>query len=156
MHYSDVIMSVMAFHITGISIQCLLNLLFRRRSKKTSKFHVTGLCEGNPTVTGGFHSQTASNMENVSIWWRHHGQVITGTRISMITQFADVNNIEEHNSSNNRWTMAQKPSACTMWAPAITKTKSYDYILNILLSNKMEKKVFEDKGLLCTENIKKN
>ena len=26
----------------------------------------------NPPVTGGFASQSASNAENVSIWWRHH------------------------------------------------------------------------------------
>ena len=52
---------------------CLLNLLFRRGSKKTSKLRVTGLCEGNPPVTGGFPSQRASDTENVSIWWRHHG-----------------------------------------------------------------------------------
>ena len=32
---------------------CLLNCLFRRSSKKTSKFRVTGLCEGNPSVIGG-------------------------------------------------------------------------------------------------------
>ena len=50
----------------------LLNLLFRRRSKKTSKLRVTGLCEGNPPVTDGFPSQRTSNEENVSIWWRHH------------------------------------------------------------------------------------
>ena len=55
-------------------LDCLLNRLFRRRTKKTSKPRVTGLCEGNPpvTVTGGFPSQSASNAENVSIWWRHH------------------------------------------------------------------------------------
>ena len=35
---------------------CLLNRLFRRRSKKTSKLRVTGLCEGNPSVIGGFPS----------------------------------------------------------------------------------------------------
>ena len=40
---------------------CLLNRLFRRRSKKTPKLRVTGLC-----------AQMASNAENVSIWWRHH------------------------------------------------------------------------------------
>ena len=34
---------------------CLLNRLFRRRSKKTSKLCVTGLCEGNSPVTGEFH-----------------------------------------------------------------------------------------------------
>ena len=52
-------------------LHCLLNRLFRRRSKKTPKLRVTGLCEGNPPVTGGFPSQSASNAENVSIWWRH-------------------------------------------------------------------------------------
>ena len=53
--------------------RCLLNRLFRRRSKKTSKLRVTGLCAGNSPVTGEFPAQMASNAENVSIWWRHHG-----------------------------------------------------------------------------------
>ena len=35
---------------------------------------VTGLCEGNPLVTGGFPSQRASNAKNVPIWWRQHGK----------------------------------------------------------------------------------
>ena len=56
------------------------------RHKKTSKLRVTGLCEGNSSVTGEFPAQKASNaenisilrrrrrsnVENVSIWWRHH------------------------------------------------------------------------------------
>ena len=53
-------------------LDCVLNHLFRRRSKKTSKLWVNGLCEGNPPVTGGFPSQRATNMEKVSIWWHHH------------------------------------------------------------------------------------
>ena len=53
-------------------IDCVLNC---RRSKKPPKFRVTGLCEGNQPVTGGFPSQRANNAENVSIWWRHHGNV---------------------------------------------------------------------------------
>ena len=57
---------------------CLLNHLFRRRSKRTSKTRVTGLCVGNSPVTGEFPAQMASNMENVSIWWRHHGSPYTG------------------------------------------------------------------------------
>ena len=51
---------------------CLLNRLFRRRSKKTSKLRVTGLCAGNSPMTGEFPAQRASNAENVPIWWRHH------------------------------------------------------------------------------------
>ena len=58
MHYSDIIMSVMASQIT--------------RSKETSKLCVTGLCEGNSAMTGEFPAQRASNTEHVSIWWRHH------------------------------------------------------------------------------------
>ena len=68
-HYNDVIMSGVLNHQPH---DCLLNRLFRRRSKKTSKLHVTGLCAGNSPVTGEFPAQRASNAENVSIWWRHH------------------------------------------------------------------------------------
>ena len=35
-----------------LRLDCLLNRLFRRRSKKTSKLRVTGLCEGNPSAKG--------------------------------------------------------------------------------------------------------
>ena len=35
-------------------LDCLLSRLFSRRSKKISKLRVTGICEGNPPVTGGF------------------------------------------------------------------------------------------------------
>ena len=52
---------------------CLLNRLFRRKSKKTSKLRVTGLCAGNSPGTGEFPAQMASYAESVSIWWRHHG-----------------------------------------------------------------------------------
>ena len=50
----------------------LLNCLFRRISKETSKLRVTGLCERNSPVTAEFHAQKASNAENVFISWRHH------------------------------------------------------------------------------------
>ena len=52
---------------------CLLNRLFGHRSKKTSKLRVTALCAGNSPETGEFPAQIASNAENVSVWWRHHG-----------------------------------------------------------------------------------
>ena len=52
---------------------CLLNRLFRRRSKKTSKLRVTSLCAVNSPGTGEFPTQMTSYAENVSIWWRHHG-----------------------------------------------------------------------------------
>ena len=48
----------------------LLDLLFGRRSKKTSKIRVTAFCKGNSPVTGVW----TSNAENVSIWWLHHDQ----------------------------------------------------------------------------------
>ena len=54
---------------------CFLSHLFGRRSKKTSKLRVTGLCVGNSPGTGEFPAQMASNAENVSIWWCHHGRI---------------------------------------------------------------------------------
>ena len=43
-------------------LDCLLNRLFRGRSKKTSKLRVTGLCGGKPLVTDGFPSQRAMQL----------------------------------------------------------------------------------------------
>ena len=54
------------------SHHCLLNCLFRRRSKKTSKLRITGLCAVNSPGTGEFPAQMASYAENISIWWRYH------------------------------------------------------------------------------------
>ena len=51
-YYTDTTMSVLASHITGNSPICSTVFFFRRTSKKTSKFRDTGLCEGNPPVTG--------------------------------------------------------------------------------------------------------
>ena len=44
---------------------CLLSRLFGRRSRKTSKLLITGLCGGNSPGTGEFPAQLASNAENV-------------------------------------------------------------------------------------------
>ena len=71
-HYNNALMSAMASQITNLTI-VYLTVYSRRRSKKKSKLHVTGRCEGNSPVTGEFPAQRASNAENVSIWWRHHG-----------------------------------------------------------------------------------
>ena len=51
---------------------CLLNRLFRRRSKKTSTLRFTGLCVRNSLGTGEFPAQMASNAETVSMSWRHY------------------------------------------------------------------------------------
>ena len=48
-------------------LDCLPSRSFRRRSKKTSKLHVTGLCAANSPVIGEFPAQRASNAANVSI-----------------------------------------------------------------------------------------
>ena len=65
---------------------CLLNRLFRRRSKKTSKLRVTGFSAGNSPVTGEFPTQRASN-ENVSIWWRHHEYVAWQPLLGFLSWF---------------------------------------------------------------------
>ena len=63
-------------------INCLLSRLFRHRSKKTSKLRVTGLCEGNPPVTGGFPSQGAGNEENFPF-----DIVIMPNRVTVCSEF---------------------------------------------------------------------
>ena len=51
---------------------CLVNCLFRRRSKKISKLRATDLWAGNSPVIGQFPTLVASNTVNVFTWWRLH------------------------------------------------------------------------------------
>ena len=69
--YSDVMMSAMASQISGLSI-VYSTVCWSAGQREKSKPRVTGLCEGNTPVTGGFSSQRASNAKSASIWWRHH------------------------------------------------------------------------------------
>ena len=46
-------------------LDCLLSRFFRRRSKKTPRLPITGLCDENSLVTGEFPAQRASNAENI-------------------------------------------------------------------------------------------
>ena len=71
--YKGVIMSEIASQITSLTIG-YSTVYSRRRSKKTSRLRVTGLCAGNSPVTGEFPAQRASNVDNVSFWWRRHGK----------------------------------------------------------------------------------
>ena len=71
-YYNDFIMGKMASQITNLTI-AFSTIYPKRISKKISKLQVTGLCAGNSPVTGEFPSQRASNVENLSIQWCHHG-----------------------------------------------------------------------------------
>ena len=95
-HYSDVIMAMASNHWPH---GCLLNRLFRRRSKKTSKLRVTGLCVGNSPGTGEFPTQMASNAKNVSIWWRHHVYSIHEELLRTILTYF---------SGTHHWMLAQR------------------------------------------------
>ena len=64
-------MGAMGSQITSLTI-AYSAVYSKRRSKKTSKLRVTGLCEGNSPVTGEFPAQRASNAENAPIRWRRH------------------------------------------------------------------------------------
>ena len=80
-HNNDVIMTAMASQVTSLAI-VYSTVNSRRRSKKTSKLRVTGLCGGNSPGTGEFPAQRASNAENVSIWRRHHALIWWRGRVS--------------------------------------------------------------------------
>ena len=77
-HYYDVIMGAIASQITSLTIVYSI-VCSDADQKKTSKLRVTGLCAGNSSGTGEFPAQMASNAENASIWWRHHGISFCGS-----------------------------------------------------------------------------
>ena len=53
-------------------LHCFQLLLQAQIKENIKKLRITGLCAGNSQVTGEFPAQNASNVENGSIWWRHH------------------------------------------------------------------------------------
>ena len=63
-------MSTMASKITSLSN--VYSTIYSGADHRNIKARITGLCEGNSSVTGDVPAQRASNAENVSIWWRHH------------------------------------------------------------------------------------
>ena len=76
-HYRDVIMSAMAFQISGISMVCSTVYSGADQRKHQSSASL---------VTGEFPSQRANNAENISIWWRHHAGMLQSTGIQMHRQ----------------------------------------------------------------------
>ena len=89
---------------------CLLNRLFGRRSKKTSKFRVTALCVGNSPVNGEFPAQRVSNAEDVSILWRHHA--ITALTLSTSRGLAALKWCERNSATAVRNLKQQKQKYC--------------------------------------------
>ena len=75
-NYSDIIMGMMASHITSLRIVSSI-VYSGADQRKHQKLHVTGLCGGNSPVTGEFPAQMASNVETLSIWWCHLDVCIT-------------------------------------------------------------------------------
>ena len=79
-HYGDIIIRTMASQITASRL--FAQPFVQVQIKKTSKLHITGLCEGNSPVTGGFPSQRASNTENASIWWPFYDYSFSTRRVN--------------------------------------------------------------------------
>ena len=88
-------MGAMASQITSLRIVYTTFYSGGRRSKKTSKLRITGLCAGNSPGAGEVPAQMASNAENGSIWWRHHGHrceaiVLCEYDLCLLLQYHDV------------------------------------------------------------------
>ena len=73
--------------ITGIST-VYSTVCSEADQPKTPKPRGIRLCEGNLPVTGGFPAQRASNVENVSMWLRHHDELFsTGLSLWNLVMF---------------------------------------------------------------------
>ena len=76
MHYIDVIMTTMPSQITSLTV--VNSIVYsgadqRKHQSSVSLAFVRGIHR-----TGEFPAQMASNAENASIWWRHHGLQVDG------------------------------------------------------------------------------
>ena len=78
-HYNDVIMSAMVSQITSLTI--VYSVAYSRRIKEYTKAPRHWPLCGEFTGDRWIPRTKASNVENVSIWWRHHD--VTLIRIYM-------------------------------------------------------------------------
>ena len=67
-HYNDVIMTVMASEITSLMVVYSTVYSGTDQRKHQSSASLSFVFP----ATGEFPAQKAGNVENVSIWWRHH------------------------------------------------------------------------------------
>ena len=72
-HYGDVIMGAIASQITSLMIVYSTFYSDADQRKHQSSASLA-FCAWNSPGTGEFPAHMASYAENVSIWWRHHGQ----------------------------------------------------------------------------------
>ena len=79
-HYGNVIMGTIASQITNLTIvySTVYSDADQRKHQNSASL---AFFEGNSPLTGEFFPQMASNVENVSIWWRHHDPPVTSHRI---------------------------------------------------------------------------
>ena len=93
---------------------CLLNRFFQVEIKEKIKAPRHWPLCGKFTGTGEFPAQMASNAENVSIWWRHHGyffpfllsfmSVLISGSLFILHMCGPLINIHENlNFSTNEW-----------------------------------------------------
>ena len=129
-HYCEATMSFMAHQITGISMVCSIvcsGIHERKYQSSTS----LALCEWNPPVTDGFLSQRASNMENISMPWRHHGTHFYSNYYSVSTaMFISLCRPNDWRRSGRR------PSSdyyCGSFRPYFTETEEVRKFLNHLM-----------------------
>ena len=134
---------------------CLLNRLFRLKSKITSKLRVTGLCAGNSPGTGEFPAQMASYAKNVSIWWRHH-EFFANDMHTVLLFFAVCSNIMDNFvcAPSQRETTAQ----CIVfshWQGAFTKHSLQIMISQYKVSNICQCFSPMTSPLLASSNVKR-
>ena len=104
----------------GISIVCSA-VCSGAHQRKTSKLRLTGLCEGGPSVTGGFPSQMASNAESISVWARLHVHQMSNP---WCAEFA----LKKHNTYMQSWSFSIR-SGCRLFQPFLMRDK-VSYILH--------------------------
>ena len=72
-HYNDVIMGAIASQITSLAI--VYSTIYSGWDQRKHQSSALLALVGGIHRTGEFPAQMASNAENVSIWWRHHGSL---------------------------------------------------------------------------------
>ena len=85
-------MEVTAHRRWGVSFHLPIGFLFKsifRPTSKKSKLCITGSTCWNPSTTGGFLAQRASNVEKCAMTWRHDRELIQSGKTPKTAEHSD-------------------------------------------------------------------
>ena len=136
-HYGDVIMGTVASQITSLTTvySTVWSGADQRKHQSSASL---AFVRGNSPVTGELSTQMSSNAENISIWWRHHKEMILPVIHTRYQPHSDWFNIDQNGSVMSmfhHWRSDGFGDMCAVWMLKLRPNSRSIPTINIMRSH---------------------